>query len=127
MSLLARNARAVARTVSKSRSYSLVVDAPSSEWVAKRTAVKHHAAETAQLWRKISFFVCFPTALAVLAWVRNVEAEHAEHEEHVKAEHGGELPELPAYEYLNRRTKPFPWGPNSLFFNPHVNKDMSKA
>ena len=43
MSLLARNARAVARNASKARSYSVVVDAPSSEWVAKRKAVKVHA------------------------------------------------------------------------------------
>ncbi|KAI0067806.1 hypothetical protein BV25DRAFT_1819243 [Artomyces pyxidatus] len=63
---------------------------------------------------------CEFLALAILAWVRNVEAEHAEHEEHVKEENGGHLPEVPAYDYLNKRVKPFPWGPNSLFFNPHV-------
>lgn len=59
-------------------------------------------------------------AVAVTAWVRNVEAEHAEHQEHLKKENDGHLPEVPAYEHLNRRAKPFPWGPNSLFFNPHV-------
>ncbi len=59
-------------------------------------------------------------AFAVIAWVRNVEAEHAEHEEHIKKENGGHLPEVPAYDYLNTRRKAFPWGPNSLFFNPHV-------
>ncbi|ETW87379.1 hypothetical protein HETIRDRAFT_145456, partial [Heterobasidion irregulare TC 32-1] len=127
MSLLARNARAVARNASKARSYSLVVDAPSSEWVAKRKAVKAHAGETAQLWRKISFFVCFPGALAVLAWVRNAEEEHEKHLAHARHENGGELPEVPAYDYLNRRVKPFPWGPNSLFWNAQVNKDMSDA
>lgn len=36
-------------------------------------------------------------------WVRNVEADHAEHTEHIKAEHGGHLPEIPNYEYMNRR------------------------
>ena len=65
-------------------------------------------------------FPSLTAAVAVIAWVRNVEAEHAEHEEHLKKEHGGHLPEVPEYEYLNRRAKPFPWGPNSLFFNPHV-------
>jgi len=59
-------------------------------------------------------------AFAVTAWVRNVEAEHAEHVEHLKKENDGHLPEVPAYEYMNRRHKAFPWGPNSLFFNPHV-------
>ena len=71
-------------------------------------------------------------------WVRNVEKEHAEHEAHLRHENDGKLPEPPAYEYLNvRRTyyhclgltsvcscsgtdRPFPWGMNSLFFNPHV-------
>lgn len=54
------------------------------------------------------------------AWVYNVEAEHQAHEEHEREQHGGKLPEAPAYEYLNRRAKPFPWGNNSLFFNPEV-------
>ncbi|KAI0004234.1 COX6A, subunit VIa of cytochrome c oxidase [Russula compacta] len=125
MSLIARSTRTAARTISRTRPYSIVVDAPSSEWVAKREAIKHHAIGTTALWRRIRFFVCIPGAVAVVAWVRNVEAEHAEHQEHLKKEHGGHLPEVPAYEHLNRRAKPFPWGPNSLFFNPHVNKDMS--
>ena len=54
------------------------------------------------------------------AWVYNAEVEHAAHIEHIKAENGGELPETPAYDFINRRSKPYPWGPNSLFFNPHV-------
>ncbi|KAH9081980.1 COX6A, subunit VIa of cytochrome c oxidase [Lactarius deliciosus] len=125
MSFIACSSRTVARIIPKNRFYSIVVDAPSSEWVAKREAIKHHAAGTTALWRRISLFVCIPGTFAVLAWVRNVEAEHAEHQEHLKKENGGHLPEAPGYDYLNRRVKPYPWGPNSLFFNPHVNKDMS--
>jgi cytochrome c oxidase subunit 6a len=125
MSFVARSSRTVARIIPKNRLYSVVVDAPSSEWVAKREAIKHHAAGTTALWRRISFFVCIPGTFAVLAWVRNVEAEHAEHQEHLRKENGGHLPEVPAHDYLNKRVKPYPWGPNSLFFNPHVNKDMS--
>lgn len=53
-------------------------------------------------------------------WVYNVEKEHHEHLEHLKHENGGVLPQPPDYEYLNRRVKPFPWGMNSLFFNPEV-------
>ncbi|KAA1468724.1 cytochrome C oxidase subunit [Dentipellis sp. KUC8613] len=126
MSFLARNTRAVARTATRSRFYSIVVDAPPAEWVAKREAIKHHAAGTTDLWRRISLYVCIPGAFVVAAWVRNVEAEHAEHTEHAKKANGGELPAIPDYEYLNRRVKPFPWGQNSLFFNPHVNKNMSE-
>jgi cytochrome c oxidase subunit 6a len=59
-------------------------------------------------------------AIVCALWVRNVEAEHAEHIEHIKAEHDGHLPDIPQYEYMNRRLKPYPWGMNSLFFNPHV-------
>jgi len=55
-----------------------------------------------------------------MAWVRNVEGEHAAHIEHIKEENGGALPEQPEYDYMNKRVKPFPWGLNTLFFNPHV-------
>lgn len=44
MSFVARSSRTVARIIPKNRPYSIVVDAPSSEWVAKREAIKHHAA-----------------------------------------------------------------------------------
>ena len=70
-------------------------------------------------YHRLTFFT-LTSAVAVIAWVRNVEAEHAEHEEHIRKENDGHLPEVPAYDYLNRRVKPYPWGPNSLFFNPHV-------
>ncbi|KAF8585579.1 mitochondrial cytochrome c oxidase subunit VIa, partial [Ramaria rubella] len=77
--------------------------------------------ETTDLWRKISLYVCAPATLVCVAWVRNVEAEHTNHLEHIKEENGGELPETPQYDYLHKRAKPFPWGMNSLFYNPHVN------
>ncbi|KAI9512831.1 COX6A, subunit VIa of cytochrome c oxidase, partial [Russula earlei] len=151
-----------ARIISRTRPYSIVVDAPALEWASKREAIKHHAAGTTALWRRIRFvsskyrvplmlnapaaclFASPPVrrdgfhakswltrvasltlAVAVIAWVRNVEAEHAEHEEHLKKEHGGHLPEVPGYDYLNKRVKPYPWGPNSLFFNPHVRPQPS--
>jgi hypothetical protein len=46
MSLVARSTRAAVRTISRTRPYSVVVDAPASEWVAKREAIKHHAEGT---------------------------------------------------------------------------------
>lgn len=54
------------------------------------------------------------------AWVKKAEDAHHEHVEHIKHENDGHLPEPPAYPYLNKRDKPFPWGMNSLFFNPEV-------
>ncbi|KAH9947934.1 COX6A, subunit VIa of cytochrome c oxidase [Amylocystis lapponica] len=125
MSMIARRAlRAVPRT----RGYAnTTAELMQTDWAAKQAALKSHAAETANLWRRISFFFCLPAIGVVAAWVRNAENEHAAHQEHLKAEHDGHLPETPSYEYLNRRAKPFPWGPNSLFFNPHVNKDLSEA
>jgi hypothetical protein len=46
--------------------------------------------------------------------------EHVAHLDHLRHDNDGHLPQPPQYEYLNRRSKPFPWGPNSLFFNPEV-------
>ncbi|KAH9487039.1 Cytochrome c oxidase subunit 13, mitochondrial [Psilocybe cubensis] len=96
------------------------------KYLQEDKALTHHAQETTDLWRKISFYVCIPAIAVCVAWVYNAEVEHAAHIEHLKHENGGELPETPLYDYLNRRSKPFPWGNNSLFFNPKVNKDMSE-
>ncbi|KAG1784059.1 COX6A, subunit VIa of cytochrome c oxidase [Suillus placidus] len=116
--------RAVARVAPRgSRASS--ADASAGDYFAKRDAVRAHAAEVTQLWRRISFYVCVPATIVCALWVRNVEAEHAEHMEHIKAEHDGHLPDIPQYEYMNKRLKPYPWGMNSLFFNPHANKDLS--
>ncbi|KAI0687768.1 mitochondrial cytochrome c oxidase subunit VIa [Cytidiella melzeri] len=95
-------------------------------YAEKQAALKAHAAETANLWRRISFYVCAPGILVTALWVNKVETEHAAHEAHVRAENDGHLPEVPAYPYLNHRAVPFPWGMNSLFFNPHVQKDLTK-
>ncbi|KZT51559.1 mitochondrial cytochrome c oxidase subunit VIa, partial [Calocera cornea HHB12733] len=85
-----------------------------------REAVKHHAEQTTRLWRNISYFVCVPVIIGGYFWVQSVEGEHEAHQKHLAEEAGGHLPEKPRYEYLNIRRKPFPWGNNSLFYNPHV-------
>ncbi|KAF8168217.1 COX6A, subunit VIa of cytochrome c oxidase [Crassisporium funariophilum] len=97
------------------------------QYLAEDKALAHHAAEASDLWRKISYYVCIPAIAVCCAWVYNAETEHAAHVEHIKHENGGVLPERPAFDYMNRRSKPFPWGVNSLFFNPHANKDMADA
>ncbi|KAI0639694.1 mitochondrial cytochrome c oxidase subunit VIa [Trametes polyzona] len=125
MSMLAAR-RAALRAVPRARNFAAA--AGKSNYREQMEATVHHAAETTELWRKISFFVCLPAIAVCTLWVRNVEAEHEAHKEHLIHENGGKLPEPPAYEYLNRRASGnFPWGPNTLFFNPKVNKDMSQA
>ncbi|TEB04010.1 mitochondrial cytochrome c oxidase subunit VIa, partial [Coprinellus micaceus] len=116
MSFALRNAaRTVARAAPR-RGFS-TEPAALKQYLAEEQALQHHAARTTDLWRKISYFVCIPGIAVCTAWVYNAEKEHAAHIEHLKHENGGELPETPAYDYLNRRGKPFPWGMNSLFWN----------
>jgi hypothetical protein len=55
-------------------------------------------------------------------YVYNVEIEHGAHNQHLMDENGGKLPQPPRYEYLNVRRKPYPWGNNSLFYNPKVGR-----
>ncbi|KAF9481687.1 mitochondrial cytochrome c oxidase subunit VIa [Pholiota conissans] len=127
MSFAARNSfRTVSRSV-RSRNFATNVESGKAleAYLEADKALAHHAAETTDLWRKISYYVALPAIAVCTAWVYNTEVEHAAHVEHIKHENGGELPETPQYDYMNRRAKPFPWGPNSLFFNPHANKDMS--
>ncbi|KIM75378.1 hypothetical protein PILCRDRAFT_79018, partial [Piloderma croceum F 1598] len=68
----------------------------------------------------ISFYFCIPAMITGGIWVYQAEVEHGKHLDHLKEENGGTLPQPPDYDYLNRRVKPFPWGMNSLFFNPEV-------
>ncbi|KAH6917462.1 cytochrome c oxidase, subunit VIa [Coprinopsis sp. MPI-PUGE-AT-0042] len=120
-------ARAAPRRAIVRRQFSAPAEHPAmAKYLAEEAALKHHAAETTDLWRKISYYVCIPGIIVCAAWVYNAEAEHAAHIEHIKHENGGELPETPAFDFLNRRSKPFPWGMNSLFFNPHANKNMEE-
>ncbi|TFK77197.1 mitochondrial cytochrome c oxidase subunit VIa [Pluteus cervinus] len=123
MTFLTRNSiRAIARRAPRTKSFAT----NAGTYEQEQAALKHHAEETTDLWRKISFYFCAPAVLTCVAWVYKVEGEHAAHTEHLKEEHGGHLPEVAGYDYLNRRTKPYPWGANTLFFNPHVNKNLEE-
>ncbi|EPT04012.1 cytochrome c oxidase subunit VIa [Fomitopsis schrenkii] len=124
-SLLAR--RLALRALPRSRGFATELNTEHvKQWHAKKASVEEHAAQTSEMWRKISYFVCVPVIAVTALWVRKVESEHTEHTEHIKHENGGELPAIPEYEYLNKRAKPFPWGMNSLFFNPHVQKNLEE-
>lgn len=83
-------------------------------------------AETTGLWRNISLFVLIPGSIVFGAYAYKIESAHHAHQEHVLEENDGALPERPNYEYLNIRNKPFPWGMQSLFFNPKVNYPASE-
>ncbi|KAF5375152.1 hypothetical protein D9758_000380 [Tetrapyrgos nigripes] len=95
-------------------------------YLAEMEAIEHHAHETTELWRKISYYVCIPAIATCSIWVYQVEKEHKDHLEHMRHENDGVMPQPPAYEYLNVRRKPYPWGPNSLFFNPEVQKNLAE-
>ncbi|KAJ7275148.1 cytochrome c oxidase subunit VIa-domain-containing protein [Mycena haematopus] len=76
--------------------------------------------ESTDFWRKMSYYVCIPALAVFGTYVYNVEIEHKAHNQHLMDENDGKLPQPPRYEYLNVRRKPYPWGMNSLFFNPKV-------
>ncbi|KAK9900032.1 mitochondrial cytochrome c oxidase subunit VIa [Cystobasidium minutum MCA 4210] len=86
-----------------------------------RQAQKEHAGGAADLWKKISFYVAIPLVAVGYVNSNNLMAEHEAHVEHIKEENGGELPERIVYPYMNKRDKEFPWGNNTLFYNPHAN------
>ncbi|WFD35961.1 Cytochrome c oxidase subunit 6A [Malassezia cuniculi] len=90
------------------------------KFVSERQHAFEHAGKSAELWRKISIYGLLPGSVVLGVYMYKIESEHAKHHEHVLEEHGG-LPERPDYEYVNIKTKKFPWGQQSLFYNPKVN------
>jgi cytochrome c oxidase subunit 6a len=84
----------------------------------ERAAVKEHAAQTSDLWRKLSIYVVIPALCMSSANAYRLWCEHWEHKAH-------DIPmsEKPQYTYLNIRTKAFPWGDgnHTLFWNDKVN------
>ncbi|KAI9262750.1 cytochrome c oxidase, subunit VIa [Sporodiniella umbellata] len=83
-------------------------------FTAQRDAVKHHAAEAAETWKKISIFVAIPALVAASANAYNLYTHHVEHQKHHPKE-------WVKYPYINFRGRDFFWGRESLFFNPNVN------
>nr|QEJ80712.1 putative cytochrome C oxidase subunit Via [Teratosphaeria gauchensis] len=84
----------------------------------ERAAVKQHAAETSDTWRKLSIYVVIPSLIVagVNAW--RLWNEHWEHKSHEPP-----LEERVEYPYMNIRTKNYFWGDGdkTLFWNPKVN------
>ncbi|EOD48563.1 Cytochrome c oxidase subunit [Neofusicoccum parvum] len=84
----------------------------------ERAAVKQHAAETSDLWRKLSIYVVLPSLAIASANAYRLWNEHWEHEAHMPPRE-----ERPEYPYQNLRTKNFWWGDGdkTLFWNDKVN------
>ncbi|KAF2089976.1 COX6A-domain-containing protein [Saccharata proteae CBS 121410] len=84
----------------------------------ERAATKAHAAETSELWRKLSIYVVIPCLLLAGANAYKLWNEHWEHWAHEPP-----LEERPEYPYQNIRTKNFFWGDGdkTLFWNDNVN------
>lgn len=77
-----------------------------------------HAVTSGKMWSKLTFFLAVPAVTSALFYLGGKEAEHMKHHEHELEENDGELPPRPKYEHLNWKVHDFPWGPQSLFFNP---------
>ena len=90
------------------------------EFIEQRQHAFEHAGKSAELWRKISLYVLIPGAVVLGAYMYKIESEHHAHHEHILEENDGQLPERPDYEYVNMKSRNFPWGQQSLFFNPKV-------
>ncbi|EAW09211.1 cytochrome c oxidase subunit VIa [Aspergillus clavatus NRRL 1] len=88
-----------------------------NEFNRERAAVKHHAAATSDLWRKLSYAVVPCLILAGLN-AYNLWNEHWEHWEHMPP-----LEERVEYPYQNIRVKNFAWGDGdkTFFWNSDVN------
>ncbi|KAF7310823.1 hypothetical protein HMN09_00625300 [Mycena chlorophos] len=123
MSALSLSRRALLRPTGI-RAYSdAAVEQARAKWLAEQHAIEHHALQTTDFWRKMSYYVCIPALAIFGTYVYNVEIEHKAHNAHLMAENDGKLPQPPRYDYLNRRTKlAFPWGRNSLFWNEKVHR-----
>lgn len=90
------------------------------EFISKREHSFEHAGQSTNLWRKITLFGCIPSSIVLGIYMYQIESEHAHHHQHVLEENDG-LPERPDYEYVNIKRRAFPWGQQTLFFNPKVN------
>ncbi|KAF3921673.1 hypothetical protein ABW21_db0200805 [Orbilia brochopaga] len=113
--LRANPARQAVQSVLLRRTY---VSQGGSTFVKEREAVKAHAAQSSELWRKLSLYVAIPAIIIASINAYNLWNEHWEHWEHMPP-----LEERPQYPYMNIRVKRFPWGDGdkTLFWNDKVN------
>ncbi|KAL2054103.1 hypothetical protein ABVK25_005642 [Lepraria finkii] len=84
----------------------------------ERLAVKQHAKQSTELWRRLCIYVVIPALILGSLNAKNLWDEHWEHWEHMPP-----LEERVEYPYQNIRSKAYPWGDGdkTLFWNPKVN------
>ncbi|KAF3917293.1 hypothetical protein AA313_de0207059 [Arthrobotrys entomopaga] len=89
-----------------------------STFTKEREAVKAHAAQSSELWRKLSLYVAIPALIISSINAYNLWNEHWEHESHLPPKE-----ERPQYAYMNIRNKKYPFGDGNktLFWNDNVN------
>ncbi|KAH7126736.1 cytochrome c oxidase, subunit VIa [Dendryphion nanum] len=89
-----------------------------NEFNRERAHANEHAAESGELWRKLSVYVAIPCL--ILATI-NAKLRWDAHQEHAK--HAPALEDKVEYPYQNIRTKNFWWGDGdkTLFWNEKVN------
>ncbi|KAF8458503.1 cytochrome c oxidase subunit VIa-domain-containing protein [Terfezia claveryi] len=92
--------------------------AAENAFIKERVATKHHAAETAELWRKLSIYIVIPALIVSSINAYNLWTEHWDH-----VAHDTPIEEKPEYPYQNIRSKNFFWGDGdkTLFWNDSVN------
>ncbi|CAA9965652.1 hypothetical protein CFE70_008632 [Pyrenophora teres f. teres 0-1] len=113
-------ARAGRRTYS-SESPKQFAGAEDNEFNRERAHIAQHAAESGELWRKLTIYVAIPCIIvaSVNAKIRwDAHWEHVAHEEHENPRS-----ERPEYPYQNIRTKNYFWGDGdkTAFWNDKVN------
>ncbi|KAF2205109.1 COX6A-domain-containing protein [Delitschia confertaspora ATCC 74209] len=113
---VARNA--VRRQKYSSEAGKQFTGAEDNEFNRERARIQEHAAESGELWRKLSIYVAIP---ALIVAAVNAKIRWDAHWEHVA--HEPPRSERPEYSYQNIRTKNFWWGDGdkTLFWNDKVN------
>lgn len=120
-SVALRTAQSTRRAMSTQPSMWTPNEEAAKRFVEARHETFEHAGKSADMWRKVSLYVLIPAGIVLGAYMYKVESKHLAHAKHVYEENDHSLPERPDYEYLNIKAKRFPWGQQSLFFNPLVN------
>ncbi|GAA5946022.1 hypothetical protein JCM1841_004303 [Sporobolomyces salmonicolor] len=100
--------RATLRQAAPKRAFATEA-AAENDFIKTRQAIEHHAKDSAELWRKITYYVALPAIVVGALNAKALADDHEHHLEHIKEENGGELPERIKYPYFNKREKDFPF------------------
>ncbi|PWZ03143.1 mitochondrial cytochrome c oxidase subunit VIa [Testicularia cyperi] len=127
LGVFARTAAQVGASARSGAVRRLATAAENSEFLAEREHIKEHAAKSADLWRKVSLYVCIPGSIVLGVYIYGIEKHHLDHVKHEFHENGDQPPERTFYEYNNIRKKGFPWGDGSksFFHNEMINHPAS--